>query len=134
MCLNKVTLIGYAGNEPKVLKETKNGKFVRFSLATTLKYTDKQGNQQQKTEWHTVYANNGRGTALAAHLQKGALLAVVGDIRYSKWKDNETGQTHHAAGIHASDVKFLGKKPAPEEEAPNASAQQDAEMEYEMMI
>ena len=42
MCLNKVTLIGYAGDVPKVLKETKNGKFVRFSLATTLKYTDKK--------------------------------------------------------------------------------------------
>ncbi len=35
MCLNQVTLIGYAGNEPEVLKETKNGKFIRFSLATT---------------------------------------------------------------------------------------------------
>ena len=132
MCLNQVNLIGYAGNEPKVLKETKNGKFVRFSLATTTKYTDKEGHSQQKTQWYTVYANNGRGTALAAHLQKGALLAVVGELRYSKWKDKD-GQTHHVAGVHAVEVKFLGKKPAPKKEAPQKSAAQDAEMEYELM-
>ncbi len=133
MCLNQVNLIGYAGNAPQVLKENKQGKFVLFSLATTTKYMDKEtGQLKQKTEWHTVYANNGRGTALAAHLQKGALLAVVGEIRYSKWKDKE-GQTHHVAGIHATKFKFLGKKPAPKEEAPQASAAQDAEMEYELM-
>lgn len=51
MCLNQVTLIGYAGDAPKVLKETKQGKFVRFTLATTTKYTDKKGQLQQKTEW-----------------------------------------------------------------------------------
>ena len=134
MCLNKVTLIGYTGNAPTVLKKKNNDTFVRFSLATTLKYTDAEGHQQQKTQWHTVYANKGQGTALATHLQKGALLAVIGEIRYSTWKDEKTGQTRHAAGIYASDVKFLGKKPTPKEEAPSASAQQDAEMEYEMML
>ncbi len=59
---------------------------------------------------------------------------MIGEIRYSTWKDEKTGQTRHAAGIYASDVKFLGKKPTPKEEAPSASAQQDAEMEYEMML
>ena len=134
MCLNKVTLIGYTGKVPKVLKKKNNDTFVRFSLATTLKYTDAEGHQQQKTQWHNVFANQALGTALAAHLQKGALVAVVGEIRYSTWKDNQTGQTRHAAGIHASDVKFLGKKPAPEEEASETSAQQDAAMEYAMMV
>ena len=53
MCLNQVNLIGYAGDAPKVLKETKQGKFVRFSLATTTKYTDKQG--QLSTEDRMAY-------------------------------------------------------------------------------
>ncbi len=134
MCLNKVTLIGYTGNAPTVLKKKNDGTFVRFSLATTLKYMDAEGHQQQKTQWHSVFANKTLGTALAAHLQKGALVAVIGEIRYSTWKDEKTGQTRYSAGIYASDVKFLGKKPAPKDEAPSTSAQQDAEMEYEMML
>ncbi len=123
MCLNQITLIGYAGNAPEVLKETKNGKFVRFSLATTKKYTDEEGHPQQATQWHTVYASNGRGTALAAHLQKGALLAVTGELRYNQWKDKKTSEIRNSAGVYADDVKFLSSKSASKDEAPQASTQ-----------
>jgi single-strand DNA-binding protein len=121
MCLNQVTLIGYAGNEPEVLKETKHGKFIRFSLATTKKYTDEEGHPQQMTQWHTVYASNSRGTALAAHLKKGALVSIVGELRYNEWKDKKTGETRFSVGVYADDVKFLGSKLALKETAPNAA-------------
>ena len=134
MCLNQITLIGYAGNTPEVLKETKSGKFVRFSLATSKKYTDEQGNLQQISQWHTVYASNGRGTALAAHLQKGALLAVIGELRYNQWKDKKTGETRYSAGIYADDVKFLGSKPAQKNEAPDASTQPPADMSHDILL
>lgn len=121
MCLNQVTLVGYAGNKPEVLKETKYGKFIRCSLATTKKYTDEEGHPQQMTQWHTVYASNSRGMALAAHLKKGALVSVVGELRYNQWKDKKTGKTRFSAGVYANDVEFLGSKPAPKETAPDAA-------------
>jgi single-strand DNA-binding protein len=134
MCLNQVTLIGYAGNEPEVLKETQHGKFIRFSLATTKKYTDEQGHPQQMTQWHTVYASNGRGTALAAHLKKGALVSVVGELRYNQWKDKETGKTRTSAGVYTSDVKFLSSKPASKDEPPEASIPESAEIGDDILL
>jgi single-strand DNA-binding protein len=134
MCLNQVTLIGYAGNAPEVLKETQNGKFVRFSLATTKKYMDEQGHPQQTTQWHTVYASNGRGTALAAHLQKGALIAVTGELRYSEWKDKKTGESRFSAGVYADDVKFLGSKSVSKNEAPESIMQPAAEKSQDIPL
>jgi single-strand DNA-binding protein len=86
--LNKVTLIGNVGQNPEI-RNTGNGKpIVSFSLATTETWKDKQGQKQQKTEWHNIVIFNEGLCRVAEHyIEKGSKIFISGKLRTEKYTD-----------------------------------------------
>lgn len=105
--VNKVILVGNLGNDPDV-KYTQGGMAIcSFSLATSSQRKDRDGNVQERTEWHTVKAFGKLGEIAAEFLAKGRQVYVEGEIRYSK-VDGQDGGTRYFTDIVANELQFLG--------------------------
>ena len=114
--MNKVTLFGRIGKEP----ETKNvgGNYVaEFSLATTKKWKNKQGEMQEKTEWHNVTAWGGLGKLVKTQTEKGSRILIEGEINYQTW-DKKDGSKGYKTVINATNVSLVdfAKKEQQEEQ------------------
>jgi single-strand DNA-binding protein len=110
--LNKVTLIGNLGSDPEV-RNTTNSKVATISVATSKSWKDKEGQQQEKTEWHRVVLWNSAYRKLAdvaeQYCKKGDKVYVEGAIEYRSWQDRE-GQTRYTTEINAEELILLGGK------------------------
>lgn len=84
---NQVRLIGHLGIDP-IVKETKNGKFVRFSMATSEYYKEK-GQTMSRTEWHNVVAWNENAEIISAKCKKGTEVIVNGRLTSRSYEDQE---------------------------------------------
>ena len=109
--LNKVTLIGNLGADPEIRTTANGGKVATLSLATSRKWT-KDGEKQEKTEWHRVILwDNAKGAKLAdlaeSYMKKGDKVYVEGSIEYRTWQDKE-GQTKYTTEIVGREVILLG--------------------------
>lgn len=105
--VNKVILVGNLGNDPD-LKYTQGGMAIcSFSVATSSQRKDRDGNVQERTEWHTVKAFGKLGEIAGEYLGKGRQVYVEGEIRYSK-VDAQDGTTKYFTDIVASELQFLG--------------------------
>ena len=90
--LNKVTLIGNLGADPKIVESGKGSKFATFTLATNESWRDKEGNMQKETEWHNVVVFNEHFvTFIESSLKKGDLVYLEGQLKSRKWT-SEDGQ------------------------------------------
>ena len=105
--INKVILIGNLGNDPE-MRHTPNGAGVcEFRLATNEAWTDKQGQRQERTEWHRVVVWGKKAEVCSKYLSKGRQVYVEGRLRTRSWEDKE-GQTRYTTVVVANDVQFLG--------------------------
>jgi len=105
--INKVILIGNLGKDPEV-RYTPAGKAVaNFSLATTERWTDRDGQRQDKVEWHTVVAWGKLGELAGQYLKKGRPVYVEGKIATRSWDDKD-GSKHYKTEIVANQLVFLG--------------------------
>lgn len=88
--LNKVCLIGNLGADPETRTFANGGKVCNLRLATSEKWKDKDGNPQERTEWHTV-AIFGDGLAGVAdrYLRKGSKVYLEGKLQTRKWQDQQ---------------------------------------------
>jgi single-strand DNA-binding protein len=105
--VNKVILVGNLGRDPE-LRYTPGGQAVaNFSLATTERFSNKEGERQERTEWHRVVAWGRTGEICAQYLAKGRSVYVEGRIQTREWEDKE-GQKRWSTEIVATNVQFLG--------------------------
>ena len=108
--LNKVTLIGNLGADPEVRSTANGSRVATLSLATSRRWKNQQGEQQEKTEWHRVVFWNNKGSNLAdiaeRYCKKGDKLYVEGSIEYRSWQDRE-GQTRYTTEITARELILL---------------------------
>lgn len=114
--MNKVTLIGYLGDAPLFGETTKTKTpYARISLATNQVYKDRNGDKQDRTDWHRVTAFAGLARSLKM-LCKGDLVAVHGHLRTDVVEKD--GEKRSYVGVIATEVKFLKlkNKPRPEDE------------------
>ena len=106
--VNKVILIGNLGKDPEV-KYTPNGTaLAKFSLATNERYKDKEGNWQDRTEWHNIVAWQRTAEIAGEYLKKGRSVYIEGRIQTRSWDDKETGQKKYMTEIVAQDLVLLG--------------------------
>lgn len=104
--LNKVILIGRLGADPE-LRYTSDGTSVAtFNMATTETWKDKNGNKQEKTEWHRIVAWRKLGEIAGEYLKKGRLVYIEGRIR-SREYDAKDGTKRKVYEIEATDMKML---------------------------
>ncbi|MCF8034385.1 MAG: single-stranded DNA-binding protein [Desulfarculaceae bacterium] len=105
--INKVILIGNLGADPE-LKYTASGTPVcTFRLATSETFKDREGNQQERTEWHRIVAWAKLGEIAAQYLSKGRQVYIEGSIRTRTWED-QNGERKYMTEIVARDIQFLG--------------------------
>jgi len=104
--LNKVILIGRLGADPELRILASGQKVASFRLATNEVYKDKEGNWQDKTEWHSIIAYGGLAESVSANLTKGRMVCVVGSLRTRSWEDRN-GNRRYTTEIVAQTVKFL---------------------------
>ncbi|MBE2292897.1 MAG: single-stranded DNA-binding protein [Xanthomonadales bacterium] len=105
--INKVILVGNLGNDPDV-KYTQGGMAVtRISLATTSVRKDRDGNSQERTEWHRVVFFGKLGEIAGEYLRKGSQVYVEGEIRYDKYTGQD-GVEKYTTDIVANEMQMLG--------------------------
>ncbi len=105
--VNKVILIGNLGRDPE-LRYTKDGRGVaNFTLATNERWRDKDGNNQERTEWHRVVVWGKDAENCAQYLQKGRSVYVEGRLQTREWEDRD-GNKRQTTEVVAQAVRFLG--------------------------
>jgi single-strand DNA-binding protein len=111
--LNKAILIGNLGADPEVRSTSNGGRVATLSLATSRRWKNQAGEQQEKTEWHRVVLWNNKGSSLAdlaeRYCKKGDKIYIEGSIEYRSWQDRE-GQTRYTTEITAREVILLSGK------------------------
>ncbi len=106
--VNKVILLGNLGKDPEV-KYTQTGMAVaRFSLATSDRVKDKDGNWQDRTEWHNLVAFQRTAEIASEYLKKGNKVYIEGRLHSDSWDDKETGQKKYRTEIIINDLVLLG--------------------------
>lgn len=104
--VNKVILIGNLGQEPE-LRYTGSGTAVcNMRLATNESYTDRDGNEVDKTEWHNVVAWGRLGEVCNEYLQKGSQVYFEGSLQTRSWDDRD-GNTRYTTEVKAREMMFL---------------------------
>jgi len=109
--LNRAMLIGYVGIDPEV-RQTSNGSAgATFSLATTDRWTDKDGKKRSQTEWHRVVAWGRLAKICGEYVSKGSQVHVEGRIRTNEWEDGD-GNKRKTKEIIAQRLQLLDKSEA----------------------
>jgi single-strand DNA-binding protein len=107
MTVNKAILVGNLGKDPDLRTTTGGSPVCTFSLATTDRRKDKDGNWNDHTEWHTVVVFGRQAETAGQYLHKGRMVYVEGRIQTRKWQDRN-GQDRWTTEIIADNVRFLG--------------------------
>ncbi|MGD1981238.1 MAG: single-stranded DNA-binding protein [Flavobacteriales bacterium] len=105
--LNKVMLIGNLGKDPEIMHFDNGGSLVKFPIATSETYTNREGQRVTNTEWHNVVIN-AKGLVDVAHkyLKKGHKVYLEGRIKTRKWQD-QSGADRYTTEIQANQMTML---------------------------
>lgn len=87
--INKVTLIGRVGKEPTVRYTNDDRAIASLSIATSESWKDKNGDKQEKTEWHSVVIFGTTATFVEKYVNKGDLVYIEGKLTTRKWQDKD---------------------------------------------
>jgi single-strand DNA-binding protein len=108
--LNKAMLIGNTGNDPEIRTVANGGRVAQFSVATSRRWNDRNGQPQEKTEWHRVVAWDkpfNLVDVVERYVKKGDRIYVEGEIEYRQYQDKD-GVTKYTTEIRAREVVLLG--------------------------
>ena len=105
--VNKVILVGNLGRDPE-LRYTPSGQPVaNFTLATNERFSSRDGEKQERTEWHRIVAWGRTGELCAQYLSKGRSVYIEGRLQTREW-ENKEGHKQRTTEIVANTVQFLG--------------------------
>ena len=104
--INKVIIVGRLGSDPETKAVGQGSTVTRLSVATSESWTDKNGQKQERTEWHRVTVWGKLAELCGKYLSKGKQVYVEGKLQTRTWEDN--GQKKYATDIVAQTVQFLG--------------------------
>jgi single-strand DNA-binding protein len=106
--LNKVILIGNLGRDPETRYLPNGDAVTNISIATTDMWKDKNGDKQEKTEWHRVSLYRRLAEVAGEYLKKGSQVYIEGRIEYREYEKD--GQKRYTTDIVASEMKMLGSR------------------------
>jgi single-strand DNA-binding protein len=127
MSLNKVMLIGNVGRDPEVRYLDGNNpnqgatKVAQFTLATTERYRDRNGELRENTEWHNIVAWRNSADVAEKFIRKGTQVYIEGKLRTRSWTD-QTGNKRFTTEVAVDNLQLLGKRNDNPSAAPTASA------------
>jgi single-strand DNA-binding protein len=105
--VNKVIIVGRLGTDPEVRTIGNGGTVTRLSVATSENWVDKEGQKQERTEWHRIVVWGRLAEICGKHLAKGRQVYVEGRLQTRSWEDQQ-GQKKYSTEIVANTVQFLG--------------------------
>jgi single-strand DNA-binding protein len=105
--LNKVMLIGNLGADPEMRQMPSGGQVASLRLATNAQWTDREGNRQERTEWHRVVVFGKQAEIASQYLRKGRQIYVEGRLQTRQWQDQQ-GQTKYMTEVVANSFMMLG--------------------------
>jgi single-strand DNA-binding protein len=115
--VNKAILIGNLGADPE-LRYTPGGQAVtNFSMATTERFKNKEGEQQERTEWHNIVCWRRTAEIANEYLKKGSPVYIEGSIQYRSYEDKD-GIKRYRTDIVAQRLQLLGGRGQAERAAP----------------
>lgn len=106
--VNKVTLIGRVGKDPEIKTFASGNKVAQITLATSERYKDRNGEQKEDTEWHSVQCFGKLADIVERYVRKGMLLYVDGKIRTRSYEADE--RTIYRTEIVADHIQMLDKR------------------------
>ena len=114
MSLNKVMLIGNVGRDPEIryLEGNSQGggtKVATFTLATTERYRDRNGELRENTEWHNIVAWRQTADVVERFVKKGTQLYIEGRLRTRSYTDQQ-GIKKYTTEINADNLQLLGRR------------------------
>jgi len=122
--VNKAIIVGNVGQDPDT-KYTQDGKpIANLSIATSESWKDKQGQRQERTEWHRVVFYGKLAEIVDSYVKKGTKLYIEGSIHTRKWQDKD-GQDRYTTEIKGREMQMLDSRdssPAPQQ-APQQAPQ-----------
>ena len=107
MSVNKVILVGRLGQNPEVRYTPAGAAVANFSVATNESWTDKNGQKQEKTEWHRIVVWGKLAELCNQYLIKGRQVYLEGRLQTRQWQDKDN-QTKYTTEINAQTIQFLG--------------------------
>jgi single-strand DNA-binding protein len=106
--LNRVQLIGNLGKDPEIKYTPQGTAVAKVTIATNERFKDKDGNWQDRTEWHNVVLWQRLAEIAGEYLKKGGKVYIEGRLQTRSWDDKQTGQKKYMTEIVASDLILLG--------------------------
>jgi single-strand DNA-binding protein len=104
--VNKVILLGNVGKDPDIRSTPAGTMVANFTLATSDRFQDQQGNWQDRTEWHNLVAFKRTAEIVRDYVKKGSKLYIEGKIQTRTWDDKE-GVKHYKTEILVNDLSLL---------------------------
>lgn len=105
--VNKVILLGNLGKDAELSYTPTGQALAKTTMATNRRWKDKNGEQQEETEWHNLVLWGKQAEGLSQYLTKGRSIYVEGRIKSRTWEGKD-GNKHHATDIVVERVVFAG--------------------------
>ena len=126
--VNKVILMGNLGKDPEVRFMPNGDAVCNFSIATTDNWKDKNGEKQERTEWHNIVMWRGLADVAQKYLTKGKLVYIEGKLRTRSYEDKE-GHKRYSTEVVAESFKLLGRNSDFEPKTTNSTTVEAEEKE-----
>lgn len=121
--VNKVILVGHLGKDPEVKYLDQNRAVANVTIATNERYTDRNGNKVEQTEWHNLEMWDGLAKVAERYLHKGSLVYVEGKIKTEEWE--REGQKQRTTRIRVNTLNMLDRAGSDQGASNSQRAEQD---------
>jgi single-strand DNA-binding protein len=108
--VNKVILVGNLGRDPEVRSTPSGQPVATFTLATSRRWRDKNGQKQEQTEWHTVVCWGKQAEIAGQYLTKGKQVYVEGRLQTRSWDDRNSGEKRYKTEVVCDTFQMLGQR------------------------
>ena len=119
--VNRVTLVGRLGRDPEMRQTGTGTPIVNFSVATNESWKDKNGEQQERTEWHKIIAWGRLAEICNEYLTKGKQVYIEGRLQTNEWEDKD-GNKRYTTEVVANEMKMLGTRSEEDYTSPSEQA------------
>jgi single-strand DNA-binding protein len=108
--VNKVILVGNLGRDPERRSTASGQQVATFSVATSRRWRDRDGNRQEQTEWHNVVCWGRQAEVAGEYLKKGRQIYVEGRLQTRSWDDKQTGEKKYRTEVICENFQMLGQR------------------------
>jgi single-strand DNA-binding protein len=108
--INKVILVGNLGRDPEVRSTPSGQPVASFTLATSRKWKDKNGQKQEQTEWHQIVCWGRQAEVAGQYLTKGKQIYVEGRLQTRSWDDRQSGEKRYRTEVICENFQMLGSR------------------------